>query len=140
VPVTYRIDAAGKIIRTTCSGPVTLQEVIEHFQALKQDPARSESLDVLLNVSEAELIPESSQLKDVKAELAAIREQIQFGICAVVAGRDAMFGMMRVFEVFAGQYFRAIRVFRDSAEAERWLTAQRAALTAGLKPGPGSTP
>jgi hypothetical protein len=119
---------------------VTLQEVIGHFQALKQDAARSESLDVLLNVSEAEVLPDSSQLMSVKAELGAIREQVQFGICAIVAGRDAMFGMMRVFEVYAGAYFHAIRVFRESDDAEAWLASQRAALDAGHKPSPRRAP
>jgi len=140
VPVTYRIDPTRNRIDTTCSGAVTLQEVAEHFQALKRDPARNGSLDVLLNVTEAKALPDSSQLMNVKAELGAIRDQIQFGICAVVAGRDAMFGMMRIFEVFAGQYFQAIRVFRESAEAEEWLASQRAALGAGHEPATRSTP
>jgi hypothetical protein len=38
-----------------------------------------------------------------------------------------MFGMMRVFEVHAGDYFGAIRVFRKASEAETWLDEQRAA-------------
>jgi cupin superfamily acireductone dioxygenase involved in methionine salvage len=33
--------------------------------------------------------------------------------------------MMRVFQVMAEPYFRAIRVFRVSAEAETWLAAER---------------
>ena len=38
---------------------------------------------------------------------------------------DAIFAMMRIFESLADQYFRAIRVFRVAAEAERWRTLQR---------------
>ena len=140
MPVTYRIDATEKRIHTTCSGVVTLQEVIDHFQALRQDPVRSGFLDVLLNVTDAEALPDSNQLMNVRATLASIRDQVQFGICAVVAGRDAMFGMMRMFEVFAGQYFQAIRVFREPAEAEKWLVSQRAARDAGRKPAPPDTP
>jgi hypothetical protein len=34
-----------------------------------------------------------------------------------------MFGMMRMFEVFAGKHFRAIRVFRDLTAAEAWLVS-----------------
>jgi len=133
MPVTYSIDTPGKIIRTTCSRPLKFEEVIEHFQTLQKDPACTGYLDVVLDVSDAEATPESSQLGSVKAELAAVREQVQFGICAIVAGRDAMYGMMRVFEVFAGQYFRAIRVFHGSAEAEAWLASQRAAVDTGTK-------
>jgi cupin superfamily acireductone dioxygenase involved in methionine salvage len=36
-----------------------------------------------------------------------------------------MFGMMRMFSVFAEKNFQAIRVFRGTAEAEAWLTPQQ---------------
>jgi hypothetical protein len=127
MPVTYRIDPAQKLICTTCSSPVTFSEVIGHFRTLQQDPACSGSLDVLLDVSEADLLPESGQLGAVKTELSAIRDKVQFGMCAIVATRDAMFGMMRMFEVLAGPYFTAIRVFRGRSEAEAWLVARRSA-------------
>jgi hypothetical protein len=137
MPVTYRIDAEGKTIRTKCSGLVTLQQVIEHFQMLKKDPACAGLLDVVLDVSEAESPPESGQLGSIKEELSGIGDQVQFGVCAIVAGRDVMYGMMRVFEVYASPYFRAIRVFRESAEAEAWLASQRVARDAGAKPTSG---
>jgi hypothetical protein len=41
-----------------------------------------------------------------------------------VADRDALFGMMRVFEVNVGDYFDAIHVFRRMGEAEMWLSSQ----------------
>jgi hypothetical protein len=42
-------------------------------------------------------------------------------MCTIVVNRDRMFGMMRVFGVFAEQFFRAIRVFRGAEEAKAWL-------------------
>ncbi|MGC1452816.1 MAG: hypothetical protein WA830_22525 [Candidatus Sulfotelmatobacter sp.] len=127
MPVTYQIDPAERVIRTCCSSPVTLSEVIEHFRTLQNDPACSGSLDVLLDVSDADPLPDSAQIGAVKTELSAIRGKVQFGICAVIATRDAMFGMMRMFEVLAGPYFLAIRVFRGKPEAEAWMLSQRAA-------------
>ncbi|HYM77943.1 MAG TPA: hypothetical protein VE377_18355 [Candidatus Dormibacteraeota bacterium] len=121
MPVTYSMDSARRLIRTTCSGPVTSREVIEHFRTLRQDPLRTGELDVLLNVSDAELIPDSSDLGRVVAELRAQEGELPFRLCAIVAPSDPWFGMMRMFEVFAGKYFRAIRVFRDMAAAETWL-------------------
>jgi hypothetical protein len=123
VPVTYSIDSASGLIRTTCSGPVTLKEVIEHFRTLRQDPLYIEGLDVLLSVSDADLIPESSNLDRVVTELRTFQEEVPFRLCAIVAAGDTMFGMMRMFEVFAGKYFRAIRVFRDLTAAETWLVS-----------------
>jgi hypothetical protein len=72
-------------------------------------------------------LPESRQFEPINAELAAVRAKAQFGICAIVATRDAMFGMMRMFEVMARPYFLATRVFRDRLQAETWLMAQRTA-------------
>jgi len=134
MPVTYSIDAPGKMIRTTCSGLVKLEEVLDHFRTLQDDPACTGQLDVLLNVSEAKTLPQTTQLGNVIAAVSMVREKVEFRFCAIVASQDAMFGMMRIFEVFAGRYFRAIHVFREAPEAETWLTGQRARQDAGPKP------
>ncbi len=131
MPVTYSIDVARKLIHTTCRGPVALPEVVEHFRTLKDDPACVGHLDVLLDVSEADALPDSSQLGIVVKEVAAVCQKVQFGMCAIIATRDSMFGMMRMFEVFASRYFRAIRVFREATEAELWLASPQ---------GPGDLP
>jgi hypothetical protein len=124
MPVTYSIDGAAKLIRTTCSSPLTFPEVLEHFHTLKQDPACIGHLDVLLDVSDADNLPVTTQLGAIATELASVRSKIQFGNCAVVATQDAMHGMMRMFEVLAARYFEAIHVFRSSAEGEAWLVSQ----------------
>jgi hypothetical protein len=125
VPVTYRIDVARKVIRTVCSSPLTFAEVIGHFRTLQQDPECFGILDVLLDLREADLVPERGQVDAVTTELGAIRGKVHFGIFAVIAPNDAMYGMMRMFEVLASQHFRASRVFRTADEAEAWLAAQR---------------
>ena len=38
---------------------------------------------------------------------------------------DALFGMMRMFEVFAEGQFRKTQAFRTVGEAEVWLTLER---------------
>jgi hypothetical protein len=125
VPVTYIIDNTRKLIRTTCKGIVTLEDVVDHFSNLKGDPDCAGQLDVLLDVREANSLPETDQLRIVNLHVAKIRRKVEFGMCAIVANRDAMFGMMRMFAVFAEKHFRAIRVFRETAEAEEWLTTKQ---------------
>jgi hypothetical protein len=123
MPVTYRIDTATKTIRTTCSRPLKFAEVMDHFRCLKEDPSCSGPLNVLLDVSDADLVPQASQLGAVSAALSLVRRKVQFRACAIVATRDVMFGMMRMFEVLAGDYFSATRVFRKMDEAEAWLAS-----------------
>lgn len=128
MPVTYSIDAGRKMIRTTCSGALTFAEVMEHFRSLSADPACSGPLDVLLDVSETRTLPNARQIQTVGDTLGTIRRKAQFGACAVVARSDALYGMMRMFEVLAGEHFRVIEVFRKAAEADSWLATQQAAI------------
>ena len=125
MPVTYQIDANTKTVRTTCIGPVMLEDVIEHFHTLQQDPSCPSHLDVLLDVSGITSLPEKHELRTVTRTIAEISGRVTFGDCAIVASRDAVFGMMRMFEVFAQQYFRLTRVFRTVSEAEAWLAQQQ---------------
>jgi hypothetical protein len=121
------------MIRTACARPLTFDQVIDHFRQLGEDPACSGRLDVLLDVSDADLVPQAIQLGAVSAAMGRIRNKVQFGACGVVATRDAMYGMMRVFEVRAGDHFSAIRVFRSMVEAEIWLAAQHEGIDTGLQ-------
>jgi hypothetical protein len=123
--VTYTIDVNQRLIRTICSGFVTLDEVTAHFRELAGDPACPNHLDVLLDLSAVDSLPQKSQLQAVTVELARLSAKVRFGHCAIVVQRTVLFGMFRMFEVMAQDYFTAIRVFRVAAEAEVWLASQR---------------
>jgi hypothetical protein len=125
VPVTYKIDLQRRIIRTRCVGHVTLAEVVEHFRALGEDPARPHHLDVFLDLSEADSLPDTPQVSLVVKELEEVRSRLRFGACAILATRDALFGMMRMFEAMGEPYFRVTKTFRTAGEAEAWLAAQQ---------------
>ena len=125
MPVTYRIDGANRLIHTTCTGPITVAEVVDHFRVLEQDPCCPDRLDVLLDVQDGTTVPESQELHHVTRAIARIRGKVQFGTCAIVAPTDVLFGKMRMFEVFAEDYFQETRVFRTAGEAEVWLASQR---------------
>ncbi len=107
MPVAYTMDVKERVIRTRCIGDVTLDEVINHFRALQQDPDCPPRLDVLLDLSATNSLPASRQLETVSHEIAKLRGRIRFDLCAVIAPRDALFGMMRMFEVMAQPYFRS---------------------------------
>jgi hypothetical protein len=121
MPVTYRIDQAKRLIHTTCTDMVTLQDVLEHFAVLMQDPNRSHGLDVLLDLIQITTVPTSDEIRIVTSEIGQIRPAIEFGRCAVAAPREAMYGMMRMFEVYAAGYFTEVQTFRTIEEAESWL-------------------
>jgi hypothetical protein len=128
VPLTYQIDARSNLIRTRCYGHLTLAEVVDHFRQLEQDPACSDHPCVFLDMSEVSSLPGPPQLGDVIQEMDRI--QVRFDACAIVATRDALFGMMRMFEAMGEKHFRVTRTFRVASEAEAWLASQQ--------PPPGS--
>ena len=123
--VTYKIDANERLIRTQCTGPVTLAEVVAHFQELAADPACPNFLDVLLDLRTIESLPHSGQLDAVTRAVRKVQSKVRFGVCAIVVERDAVFGVFRMFEVMAQDHFTAIRVFLAAAPAEAWLASQR---------------
>jgi hypothetical protein len=128
MPVTYSIDVNRKLIATSCGGAVTFAEVLDHFRSLVADPACSGRLDVLLDLSELKSLPETPQLQSLGPTLGMVRGKAQFGDCAIVARTDVLFGMMRMFAVFAEKHFREIQVFRVVAEADRWLMSRQSAI------------
>ena len=61
-------------------------------------------------------------------QIGRLRQKVRFDACAIVADKDVLFGMSRMFEVFAEKWFHEIRVWRTREGAETWLTS-RSALT-----------
>ena len=98
--------------------------MIDHFHVLERDPECPDRMDVLLDLSEQTSIPTKENLGDVTGEISRIRGRVQFGTLAVVAYPDALFGMQRMFEVFAEKYFCETRVFRTLSEARVWLASR----------------
>jgi hypothetical protein len=125
VPVLYEIDKMKNIIRTRCIGKVTFEEVIDHFRILENDPYCPEQLDVLLDLSAQESLPERVQLMAVSHEIGRIQGKVRFNACAIVVPSDAFFGMIRMFEVFVEKKFMVTQVFRTIDEAENWLNVQQ---------------
>jgi hypothetical protein len=121
MPVTYVIDKPRKFIHTRCLGDTTLEEVIGHFDELVQDPDCPDQLDVLLDLSEMNSVPESDQLWTVSKKIGNTVSRVRFDRCAIVAVEDVIFGMSRVFAAFAENHFEAVQVFRDQKEAQNWL-------------------
>jgi len=119
--VVYQIDQGRQRIHTRCVGEVTLEAVQEHFTVLSQDPACPDFLDVVLDLTEMTNLPSSEELGAVTVELARVAPRVRFRHCAIVASQPALFGMARMFEVFAETYFVATRVCRTLADGERWL-------------------
>ena len=128
MPVVYAIYAAQKFIHTRCLGNVTTDETSDHFRALARDPNCPDRLNVLLDLLEMTSISRTDQIRGVILDLQNVQRRVRFENCAIVADNDAIFGMMRMFEVFAKDYFVSTRVLRGVAEAKAWLAPTEDAI------------
>lgn len=125
MPVTYQINRRTEFIETRCTGEVTVDDVLSHFQQLEVEPSLPKRLDVLLDLAEMTSLPESDELLEVTRAVARLKTRVEWGACAIVANRDALFGMIRVFEVFAEGLFARTHVFRKRADAKQWLACNQ---------------
>jgi hypothetical protein len=123
MPVRYAIDPQRQRIRTTCEGYVTFEEVCAHFEELRRNPDFRERLDVLLDLSACTSIPTAEQLRGVVEQIALTGGRWRFGCCAIIAPDDALFGVMRILEVYAIDVFAGTGVFRTVDEGEQWLAS-----------------
>ena len=121
MPITFSIDAKHSFIRTIGFGYVTAAEVDAHFSELSRVWPRGVKLDVLLDLSGCTSLPEIWQLRDVVSRIQMLGGRKRFGVCAIVATRELLYGLLRVFELLANQRFVAVRVFRSVPSAMAWL-------------------
>ena len=126
MPVLYEIDQTRQRIHARCVGFVTFDEVMHHFRTLSEDPVCPDRLDVLLDLSALTSLPGPNQLDAVSSTIGRMSDRVRFDACAVVAKRTVLFGLMRMFEMFAEGRFRTTGVFDTVAEANEWLETQRA--------------
>ena len=117
--ITYVIDERLKLVRTDSSGPIQVQEIIDHLSAQRRDktvPYR-EVIDVR-GVTPPYL--SSSQIWQAAQAVMAVALESPPGPRAIVVTNDAVFGMCRMFSTLVEDTF-PIRVFRDAETAEHWL-------------------
>ncbi len=125
MPIPYQIDHTQSLIRTKCVGNINLQDVLGHFDELEKDPHCPPMLDVLLDFSDLESVPDTDQLMAVVDRMRRVGHRVKFGACAIVAKSDLLFGIARMYTVYAEPHFATARVFRDFLQAEFWLNSVR---------------
>jgi hypothetical protein len=128
MPITFSIDMRASLIRTIGAGDVTPAEVDDHFTELSKVWPRGAKLDVLLDLSGCTSLPEISQLRAVVSRIQMFGGRKRFSVCAIVATRELLYGLLRVFELLASHRFLAVRVFRNESAAMVWLRDRSSAI------------
>ena len=127
MPASYQIDKARGLVTSTASGFLTAADILAHQRKLlgdsSFDPTCSQIVDCT-GVTGIDLSPDD--VRDVTAATIFSAHSRR----AVVVATDEQFGFARMFKMMReaqGEY--GIRVFRDRAEALRWVNADEHAYS-----------
>jgi len=124
MPIEYEIDPVRNLLRTRCSGETTLEDVMKHFGELRADAALPKRINVLLDLTAIATAPERDQLRAIVSEIKQLGSSLRWGVMAIVARTDLVFGMSRIRGGFSEDAFSTPGVFRPVREAEPWLETQ----------------
>jgi hypothetical protein len=123
MPCSYRIDAEHHLIVGLGTGVVTKEDIIFYLHSIANDPAFDPTYDKIeytCNVTELQLSNRDLQ------EIAGIIIMGKSSRRALVAGRDLIFGVFRMFEVYRGAAQEGnFSVFRTVEDAMQWINEKR---------------
>jgi len=119
VSIEYVTDQARGWLVTTAQGAVTLEEVDAHLdlEERNSDLGRPE----LIDARSATTNVTADQVRRLAHRAADMLSSVRLGPTAIVTDNDVVFGMSRMYSVFAQRTGAAVEVFRDFDAASAWL-------------------
>lgn len=122
MPLKYRIIEDRKLVYVTGEGDITFPELMSHIEELARDPGYKAPMKKLVDYRNATLNEISMKESDIftqrKASLCDVFAGEQ---CAIVAPRDADFGMSRSHNAKIERSNVNTSVFRNLDDALKWL-------------------
>jgi hypothetical protein len=118
MPASYEIDPSRRLVITRLEDPVTEDEVNDHNQRLRTDPAFNPDYRQLVDMTGlTEIVVSTRMINQTSLDHFFNPGTLR----AFVASSDAIFGMSRKFALQAEGAGQTIHVFRDLRKAEEWL-------------------
>ncbi|HUI05955.1 MAG TPA: hypothetical protein VL486_03005 [Verrucomicrobiae bacterium] len=122
MPISYTLDRARRRIHTTVTGSVTVDDILQHFEAA----CREQILDYAELIDARDAAPPFLSAADIRRAAAAIGSRHVLPPCgprAVMVSNGVVFAMTRMFAVLVSDLV-PFEVFRDQTEAEKWLAGR----------------
>jgi hypothetical protein len=114
----YALDHARRMLRSRGWGTLSTADIEEFYSRLQADPAFDPSYCSLGDLREVTEIAVHSTDLAASASLPIFEPGARR---ALVASRDAVYGMLRAFASFNERMGQTTRIFRDMESAEAWL-------------------
>jgi hypothetical protein len=127
LPFIYKIDKEHRIVLSTGSGTLTLDDFLTHQKRLLEDPDFDPSHAQLADFSQVtQLVPVQGGVEKVAQKDVFLPSSRR----AIVVKNDLQYGFARMFQIhrdFSGE--RGIRVFRNIDEALDWIFSKNDTAT-----------
>ncbi len=117
--ITYSIDPNSRTLSIISIDEVNDAQVVVFFENLLADPRFTPGLNLLMDMTLQSGVPGSQLIRDTARRIEG--KEFSFSRIAIVANRDALFGVARMFEVYAEKATTAVRTFRSRDEALEWI-------------------
>jgi hypothetical protein len=120
--ISYTIDKAQGQVRSTFTGRITVDEILDHLESARKE--QTLTYTELIDMRGVEFpLPSAADVRRVVTFMRGLRVKETFGRCALIVSNDAVFGMARMFAILLSDTV-SVNVFRNQEEAEKWLTEQ----------------
>ena len=118
MPTRYVIDVAERLVSTTFSGIVSLEDVVQHIASLRSDPKFEAGFSEIVDLSDA--LDVRLGYEDFKhlAELDPFSKISKRAF--VIPSSNVVFGVTRMYQLLQNDDPR-IQIFRDPESARQWL-------------------
>lgn len=116
------IDKDRKLAHITASEDVDVLELKEIFTEIIEHEHWQAGFNILCDYREIENFDVSTEdIDKITRWQKSIDDQIGDGRCAVVASKDSVYGMSRMWEILSSELSQQIGVFRKFDDAVSWL-------------------
>ena len=119
MPTSHRIDKSLGLVFTTAQGVLMEQDIRTLRQRLREDSDFDPNYDHIIDLRDVvEFEISAAEMRKIADQHYIFNESCRE---AIVAKKDISFAMARMYEMLRGSKSGEIKVFRDMAEARRWL-------------------
>ena len=118
MPIISQIDSSLGVVFSTFQGVVIKEDILAQVERFRTDPSFQPSFDHIIDTRGIARFDVSTEGLRTVSMHSAFDEKSRR---AVVAEKDEMFWMARMYEVFREDAPDQMQVFRDMAGARRWL-------------------
>ncbi len=119
--LTHRIDAESGIVYVDVVGSFTMKEIKALIDGVVKDPDFRRGYHILSDHRRIGDPATAGQVRGTVEHIAALIDALGESKWAIVASKEASYGMMRMMEMLAEDLPIQISVFRDLEDARDWL-------------------